>query len=392
MSNPMLQLQAAAAGGDIDAQYRLGLTLARQGDAGRAAVWYQRAAHAGHVGALRELGLFLMFGIGLPVRIDAARNALRQAADAGDADACYWLARHAFTDGDDAAIEAAMRLLEQAANAGQALAARTLGLMLADAGYPAAAHEHLVRARQAGDAHSESLLASPHFRQESSSATSRSHEIPSKLPVLAAAAPAITALNADPYIAICDDAFSPMDCVHAIELARGYLRPSETVDSRTGRIIRNDYRSSSSSQLQSFQEDPWIVWLQRRLCALFDAPLSRAEPLSVLHYAPGQQYLPHQDYLPPNALVSDEGRRSGQRVQTVFVYLNDVESGGETDFPDLGVRIAPKRGRAVLFRNLLPDGQPDVRTRHAGLPVETGEKWLATLWIRERPIRPDAGA
>jgi hypothetical protein len=44
-------------------------------------------------------------------------------------------------------------------------------------------------------------------------------------------------------------------------------------------------------------------------------------------------------------------------------------------------------GRAVHFHNLLPDGQPDARTLHAGMPVIEGVKWLGTLWTRQRRIR-----
>ena len=69
------------------------------------------------------------------------------------------------------------------------------------------------------------------------------------------------------------------------------------------------------------------------------------------------------------------------------MYLNDVEAGGETEFPLAGVRIAPVAGRAVVFDNLLADGRPDPESLHAGLPVARGEKWLATLWLRERRYR-----
>jgi hypothetical protein len=33
------------------------------------------------------------------------------------------------------------------------------------------------------------------------------------------------------------------------------------------------------------------------------------------------------------------------------------------------------------------DGRPDPDTLHAGVPVERGEKWLATLWLRQRRYR-----
>ena len=49
--------------------------------------------------------------------------------------------------------------------------------------------------------------------------------------------------------------------------------------------------------------------------------------------------------------------------------------------------VPPRAGAAIAFRNLKADGQPDPDSLHAGLPVERGEKWLATLWIRERRYR-----
>ena len=74
-------------------------------------------------------------------------------------------------------------------------------------------------------------------------------------------------------------------------------------------------------------------------------------------------------------------------MHTVFAYLSDVAEGGATDFPDLGVRVAAKRGRIVHFHNLRADGSGDPRTVHAGMPVVAGEKWLATLWTRVRACR-----
>ena len=53
----------------------------------------------------------------------------------------------------------------------------------------------------------------------------------------------------------------------------------------------------------------------------------------------------------------------------------------------LGVSVAPKRGRLVHFTNLLADGSGDPATLHAGLPVTAGRKWLATMWTRQRRYR-----
>ena len=68
-------------------------------------------------------------------------------------------------------------------------------------------------------------------------------------------------------------------------------------------------------------------------------------------------------------------------------YLNDVEAGGATRFPVADVTVPPRAGAAIAFRNLTADGQPDPDSLHAGLPVERGEKWLATLWLRQRSCR-----
>lgn len=42
-------------------------------------------------------------------------------------------------------------------------------------------------------------------------------------------------------------------------------------------------------------------------------------------------------------------REEGVRILTVFLYLNDVEEGGGTDFPKLGITVEPKKGKAVIW-------------------------------------------
>ena len=102
----------------------------------------------------------------------------------------------------------------------------------------------------------------------------------------------------------------------------------------------------------------------------------------------GQEYRPHHDFLPPAARGNqpDPGQ-PGQRVHTLFCFLDDVAAGGATDFPRIGITIEPRRGRLVHFTNLAADGSGDVDTLHAGLPVTAGRKWLATMWTRERRYR-----
>jgi prolyl 4-hydroxylase len=73
-----------------------------------------------------------------------------------------------------------------------------------------------------------------------------------------------------------------------------------------------------------------------------------------------------------------------------LVYLNDDYEGGETDFPELGLRIRGAAGTGLLFANAMADGRPDPRMRHAGLPVQRGSKLVASRWIRARaPQQPE---
>jgi 2OG-Fe(II) oxygenase superfamily len=76
------------------------------------------------------------------------------------------------------------------------------------------------------------------------------------------------------------------------------------------------------------------------------------------------------------------------RFATVLFYLNDDMEGGETSFPRWlnaetpnELKVKPERGKAILFYNMLPDGNYDERSQHAALPVLKGEKYLTNLWV-----------
>lgn len=84
------------------------------------------------------------------------------------------------------------------------------------------------------------------------------------------------------------------------------------------------------------------------------------------------------------------GLSDGQpsRFATMLFYLNDGMTGGETSFPRFlnaktkkPLKVKPKAGKAILFYNVLPDGNYDERSQHAAEPVLKGEKWLTNLWV-----------
>jgi prolyl 4-hydroxylase len=104
------------------------------------------------------------------------------------------------------------------------------------------------------------------------------------------------------------------------------------------------------------------------------------EDIQVVHYKVGQKYDSHHDWGVSGYPES--------RYITLLLYLSDMPSpdaGGETAFPKgadgAGFKVHPGKGSAVLFYNLLEDGNGDDLAAHAALPVHSGEKWLANFWV-----------
>ena len=109
------------------------------------------------------------------------------------------------------------------------------------------------------------------------------------------------------------------------------------------------------------------------------------EQLHVICYTVGGQYRPHFDSY---VVDSETGRRCtrkrGQRTHTAILYLNEDMTGGATVFPRLGLEIPPAAGSVLTFENCARGTVVrDENSLHAGAPVESGEKWIATLWFRE---------
>ena len=178
---------------------------------------------------------------------------------------------------------------------------------------------------------------------------------------------------------------TPAECEHVARGAIDVMEPAVVVDPRSGRQIRHPHRTSDGGVIGPTRESLPIRAINARIAAISGTGIDQGESLTVLRYAPGQQYRPHSDALPGTG---------NQRIKTVLLYLNEGFAGGETTFPAHGVTVTPRGGDALLFTNTLPDGRPDPRSVHAGLPVRQGVKWLATRWIRQRPFSvwtgPDA--
>ena len=102
-------------------------------------------------------------------------------------------------------------------------------------------------------------------------------------------------------------------------------------------------------------------------------------------------------------------------MDTIYRYFSDVETGGQTFFPnaatvtnrtvdpsvgeliqelsksnvkaanlaeqcEAGFSVTPKKGSAILFYSQQRDGKLDARSAHAGCPVLRGQKWVSE-WV-----------
>ena len=185
-----------------------------------------------------------------------------------------------------------------------------------------------------------------------------------------------------PPLVVFDDFLSDEECRALIELAAPRMSRSLTVDVQTG---GEETHQSRTSQGMFFErgESELVSRIEARIAHLLGWPVQNGEGLQVLRYEAGAEYLPHFDYFDPAAPgTSAILQRGGQRVATMVMYLHEPEAGGATVFPDAALSVSPKRGSAVFFSYSQP--HPDSLTLHAGAPVLSGEKWIATKWLRER--------
>jgi len=124
--------------------------------------------------------------------------------------------------------------------------------------------------------------------------------------------------------------------------------------------------------------------IERRLAALAHWPAECGEPFQLQKYNSTQEYRPHFDWLDPDSSGHQSHlQRGGQRLATFILYLSDVEQGGGTVFPGIGLEVFPKKGNALWFLNTDANHQPDRQTLHGGAPVVSGTKIIANKWLRQ---------
>ena len=175
-----------------------------------------------------------------------------------------------------------------------------------------------------------------------------------------------------------EDFLLPQDCDELIEIIKENLRPSTVSHDGTA---DSSYRTSRTCDL--VRGEPAVRALDERICGAMGIDPAMAEPSQGQYYEITQEFKPHTDYFEHYELEQHSTPTLGQRTWTFMIYLNDVEEGGETAFVNVGLVIPPKRGMAVLWNNLKPDGSGNYDTLHHGMPVKRGYKAIITKWFRK---------
>jgi hypothetical protein len=194
------------------------------------------------------------------------------------------------------------------------------------------------------------------------------------------APPAPDRLSVSPDAVMVRGAVPRAVCDYVIAQAGPRLGPALVYDPRGRGMMRDPLRSSATASLAPLDLDLALVGVNRAVAAAAGLPEPQSEFLSVMRYRPGEQYRPHFDIVPAGPDLD----RNGQRIKTALLYLNEDYEGGETQFLTPDIKVRGRTGDILVFSNVLPDGRGDPASRHAGLPVTAGEKWLASKWFRER--------
>lgn len=169
------------------------------------------------------------------------------------------------------------------------------------------------------------------------------------------------------------------ECASLIAQIDSRRRPSTVADADGDRA----FRTSETCDLDG--TNPLVAAIDARIAACLGIDPAYGEPMQGQRYAVGQEFKPHTDYFEPGG--SDYAHycaTAGNRTWTAMIYLNEPAAGGATRFVRIGKTIQPRTGKIVLWNNRRADGTLNPDSRHHGMKVRAGTKYVITKWYRER--------
>ncbi len=183
------------------------------------------------------------------------------------------------------------------------------------------------------------------------------------------------------YVQVFDNAFSEVFCQQMLKS----FNSLERFHQANGRGVRPGHDASAWTELDispltdvSFRQI--ILANMHKHLALYNATLAQLMPVPTLPI-PGTDKISEQ-IIKRYRVNADEAFQLhfdalgpvANRYLVFLWYLNDVVKGGETEFPAIGVSVAPKAGRLVVF-------PPYWMFQHQGKAPLTGDKFIFSTYF-----------
>ena len=179
-------------------------------------------------------------------------------------------------------------------------------------------------------------------------------------------------------IKILDNILSQTECESLIER---YTKDLQTLSTLGTKI--DSYRTADGTWI--YTDDELSLKIQKIVSDDCGIPIENQEKIHIVKYEKGGEYKDHHDFFHPNTDYYESTiGNSGQRMYSYLFYLNDNFTGGETNFPTKKIKVTPRIGRMLVWKNVNDDGSLDFESLHSGLPVESGIKYIAIIWVREK--------
>jgi prolyl 4-hydroxylase len=179
-----------------------------------------------------------------------------------------------------------------------------------------------------------------------------------------------------PYLNV----LNPQECSEIINNSVNNLTPMLVGAGKDNEGVLSPDRSAEGFFLSFSPLPPLIQKIQHIVSEVTGLPIENQESPNVIRYQKGGQYREHHDYIGDYTKNED----CGDRKYSCLFYLNTDFKGGETYFPYFNLKIGPTIGTLLKWDNLLPSGEGNLLSRHSGLPVIEGEKWILVIWVREK--------
>lgn len=178
---------------------------------------------------------------------------------------------------------------------------------------------------------------------------------------------------------IYDNFISQNEANHILELATPLFRESRLVSGFSENVRKSETAWLSPS-------DSVVRKIIERVCDITKIPFENAEKMQVVKYDPNGFYSAHYDASCDDKKECVEFEKNGgQRIVTMILYLNDDFTGGYTQFQNLKKEYKPKKLNGLLFYSLENNGNKcHPLSLHSGMPVKTGNKYIANIWLREQ--------